>query len=175
MPWSRKGSAMDSMRRPLIHELDRAGCREVLARNHVGRLAFLARERVEILPLHYVYADDWIFGRTTPGMKLDMLGQNRWVAFEVDEVDGIFDWRSVVVHGGFYPLPADGSPRQREIRLRAIDLLGRLVPGTLTEDDPVASRTAVFGIAVQEATGRAATTRYAGTVSGGAAPPASGG
>jgi hypothetical protein len=80
------------------------------------------------------------------------------VAFEVDEIDNLFDWRSVVVHGGFYTLSPDGSEWEREAYARAVELLRGLVPQTFTPEDPTPFRDIVFRIAVQEAFGRAATT-----------------
>ena len=73
-------------------------CLALLARNHVGRLAYAHHSHVQIEPLNYVYADGWLYGRTSPGAKLDATGESWWpVAFEVDEIDSLFSWRSVVV------------------------------------------------------------------------------
>lgn len=57
-------------------------------RNRVGRLAFSFRDRVDIEPLHYVFRGGWLYGRPSPGSKLQTLRHNPWVAFEVDEIDG---------------------------------------------------------------------------------------
>src|SRR5215213_396085 len=95
---------------PTIRALDRRECEEILARNHVGRLAYTRDGHVDIEPLHYVYSDGWIYGRTSHGAKWNAVTYT-WapVAFEVDEVAGLFDWRSVVLHGGFYAIPQDGA------------------------------------------------------------------
>ena len=141
---------------PVIRALDRAECEQLLARNHVGRLAYASQNHVDIEPLHYVFHEGWIYGRTSHGTKMDAVGYTWWpVAFEVDEVEEIFRWRSVVVHGGFYTLD-DEDRVQGEEWARGVELLRTLVPETFTEDDPVAFRTVVFRMAVQEATGREA-------------------
>jgi hypothetical protein len=62
----------------------------------------------------------------------------------------------VVVRGSFHRIGNDGGPWEREQWRVGVEALRRLVPGTLEEDDPVPFRDAVFGIAVQEVTGRAA-------------------
>ena len=141
---------------PDIHPLERDRIDEILQRNQVGRIAFAFRDRVDVQPIHYVYDDEWIYGRTSAGSKLRTLLHNCWVAFEVDEVEGVFRWRSVVVHGACYVLDPQGSPLEREAFDRGVELLDRVVPGTLTERDPVAFRTVVFRIHVDEATGREA-------------------
>jgi uncharacterized protein len=142
---------------PRFEVLDRDACVAILARNHVGRIAYAWSNHVDIEPLHYVYHDGWLYGRTSEGAKLQVTGGNWWpVAFEVDEVEGLFQWRSVVVHGGFYTLGADGLDFQREEWAHGLELLRTLVPETFTEADPAAFRTVVFRMAVQELTGREA-------------------
>jgi uncharacterized protein len=142
--------------KPQFRTLDDASALRVLERQHVGRIAFARRDRIDVVPLHYVYEDGWIFGRTTFGEKLEHIHSNWWAAFQVDEIDGIFDWRSVIVHGGFYIFDPEAGPHDAELYERALAALRRIVPETLTADDPVPERTLVFGMAVQEITGRAA-------------------
>lgn len=144
--------------RPRFKDLSAAESRRVLARNHVGRMAFKHERSVDIEPLGYVSTKDWIFLRSAAGSKLEALARNPYVAFEVDEVDGPFDWRSVVVHGTVYMLPKDGSPtEQREYR-RAVRLFRSAMPATFTDDDPAPEREHVYGLNVQEITGREAQT-----------------
>ena len=141
------------MSQPRIHELDRAVCEAILRRHTVGRLAFTAHNRVDIEPLHYVFIDGWIYGRTSPGRTVDAVAHQHHVAFEIDEVAGPFDWRSVIVHGGWYRMdsaPPDELPRWEQ----GVEALRKLVPGSLTKDDPVPFRTVVFRIHVAEITGR---------------------
>lgn len=143
--------------KPLFRQLAREECTAILARNHVGRLVYARGNQVGITPIHYVYADDWIYGRTSPGEKMEMIGPHWWpVAFEVDEVEALFRWRSVIVHGGFYPLQPHGAAPEVEAWHRAVERLRTLIPETLREDDPVPERTLLFRIAVQEITGREA-------------------
>jgi nitroimidazol reductase NimA-like FMN-containing flavoprotein (pyridoxamine 5'-phosphate oxidase superfamily) len=154
---------MSDPAKPTFRTLGPEECTAVLARNHVGRLAYVWANQLYIEPLHYVYADGWIYGRTSPGSKLDATGET-WapVAFEVDEVEELFRWRSVVVRGGFYTIPPDGAAWEAAAWRRGVELLRELVPGTLGADDPVPFRTVLFRIAVQEATGREATPGTAG-------------
>ena len=141
-------------RTPQFSELSEKSARALLARNHVGRIAFSYRDRVDIQPIHYVYDHDWLVGRTGVGSKLVSLAHHPWCAFEVDEVHGLFQWESVVVHGSFTMLdPKVGSS---SLYLRALDLLERFIPGTLSSRDPAPDRAILFAIHIDEIRGRSA-------------------
>ena len=139
---------------PRFSDLRDADSRALLARNHVGRLAFSYHDRVDIQPIHYVYDNEWLLGRTGVGSKLVKLAHHPWCAFEVDEVHGLFHWDSVVVHGSFTMLdPKIGSS---DLYARALDLLRRFIPGTLSVGDPAPERAILFAIHIDELRGRSA-------------------
>ena len=141
---------------PVIRELSTDECVAVLARGHVGRLAWAYRRRVDIQPIHYAYDDGWIYGRTSSGAKLDTLRRQPWVAFEVDEVHALFDWTSVVVKGSFHRLDPDAPPREHLAREHGLWLLRGLTPDALRVGDPTPWRDVLFRIAIDELTGREA-------------------
>ena len=141
---------------PNFHEMNRAECDALLTRNHVGRIAFSYRDHVDIEPIHYVYADGWIYGRTTYGTKLRTLAHNRWLAFETDEISALFDWKSVVVKGALYVLEPDGA--QGEHYRKALELIRSLSPNALTQHDPAPERTVLFRIHADQITGRSSRT-----------------
>ena len=104
-----------------------------------------------------MYADGVLYARTSAGHKLRTLERHRWVAFEVDEVEGLFDWRSVVVRGGVYPVEPGETPHARATYQRTVARLRELVPALFTDEDPAPHRTALFRIHPDRMTGRAAT------------------
>jgi len=138
--------------------LERAEMDELLARHNVGRIAYTFRDRVDVEPINYVYRDGWILLRTGPGSKLNTLARHPWVAFEVDEVDGPFDWRSVVVHSTVYELTPGGTEEQARLYDDAVEILRDLIPETFTESDPVPHRNVILRMKVDEVTGRASST-----------------
>ena len=139
---------------PQFSDLSEQSARALLARNHVGRIAFSFRDRVDIQPIHYVYDESWLVGRTSVGSNLVKLAHQPWCAFEVDEVHGPFHWDSVVVHGSFTMLdPKLGSS---DLYTRALELLRRFIPGTLTDQDPAPERVILFAIHIDELRGRSA-------------------
>jgi nitroimidazol reductase NimA-like FMN-containing flavoprotein (pyridoxamine 5'-phosphate oxidase superfamily) len=142
-----------------MRTLSREECDDLLQQNQVGRLAFTFHDRVDIEPVHYIYADGWLHGRTSPGTKVATLLHHPWIAFEVDDVQGLFDWTSVVVHGVVYIPDADGSLADKAAYAATLALIRELVPQALEAGDPTPSRQVLFRIHVDEVTGRSSSTR----------------
>ncbi len=128
----------------------------VLARNHVGRVAFVSHGRPELLPVHYVYADETIFGRTSFGAKGCDWIRGCEVVFEVDEPRDLLEWRSVIARGTIQILQPDGTGAQQAAYVNAIAALRTISPDTLTERDPTPNRRLLFSIRPTEVTGREA-------------------
>lgn len=143
---------------PAIRDLTREECEALLAKNHVGRIAFSYRDHVDIEPISYVFRDGWLYGRTTHGTKLRTLAHNRWVAFETDEIDAMWEWRSVVVKGALYLLEPNGAHAQTFEK--AVEILRSLVPHAFDESDPTPERNVVFRIHADQVTGRSASGRH---------------
>jgi len=140
---------------PLLAIIERyEAFEEILSRNNVGRLAFALQDRVSVLPVHYVYEDGWIYGRTAAGGKLREILRNRRIAFEVDEHTQLFEWRSVVVRGPLYLIDPGTDPTDRRVYAKAVALIRRLVPSALTSLDPVPFRDQLFRIRAVEISGR---------------------
>jgi nitroimidazol reductase NimA-like FMN-containing flavoprotein (pyridoxamine 5'-phosphate oxidase superfamily) len=146
------------MNRPVFLDLSRDEATKLLRRNHFGRIAFAFHDRVDIEPISYTFHDGWLYGRTSAGTKLTMVLHHPWVAFEVDEIAGSFDWLSVVVHGALYILDAVGDVADRELFASALALLREADVDAFTQSDPTPHRTTIFRIHADEITGRGATT-----------------
>jgi uncharacterized protein len=142
---------------PIFFDLSQRQCREMLRRHNAGRLAFTFKDLVDIQPIGFVMSGDWLYGRTSVGTKLVQLKHHPWVAFEVDEIDGPFDWRSVVVHGAVYFLNPGGQ--EHPDFKRALRLFRRFDPRIMREGDPVPDRAIFFRIHIDTMTGRGATTK----------------
>lgn len=142
--------------KPVFARLTADDCDAVLRRNHVGRIAFVTGGIVDIEPVHFVAANSWVFMRSADGAKLEAFAHSPYVAFEVDEVDGTFDWRSVVAHGTIYVMAQHGGRYDREAYRRSLDALRSFVPETLTETDPTPFRDTIYGLHIDRMTGRMA-------------------
>ena len=134
----------------------REACEELLVRNSLGRMAVSFQDRVDIQPLNYVYQDRWIFGRTSESATLSALRHNRWVAFQVDEVQDAWNWVSVVVRGGIHLLGEGGGEKDQRLYQEASDALRELMPNGAEESDLAPYRAVLFGLAPHEISGRSA-------------------
>jgi nitroimidazol reductase NimA-like FMN-containing flavoprotein (pyridoxamine 5'-phosphate oxidase superfamily) len=138
-----------------IRALSAAQSRALLRRQRFGRIAFTFKDRVDIEPISYVAEGPWLYARTSRGTKLRFLRHNPWVAFEVDDVRGPFEWKSVVARGTVYFLNPGGE--EHPAFQRAVKVLRKLDPNILTDTDSAPARTVVFRIHVNSMTGRQAT------------------
>jgi nitroimidazol reductase NimA-like FMN-containing flavoprotein (pyridoxamine 5'-phosphate oxidase superfamily) len=136
--------------------VEREEAEAILARNQVGRLAFTFKDRVDIQPVSYAYTDGVINFRTAPGAKLEVLLHQPSVAFEVDEVRGPYDWRSVVVYGTVYIAEPEGSRYDIEAHEAAMAAIRQASPEALGPDDPAPFRTVLVRLHVFRIEGREA-------------------
>jgi len=114
------------------------------------------------VPVSYVYSDGALLGHSIAGLKLDMLRKNPQVCVEVDQVDDLANWRSVVAWGWFEEL--DGDEAESAVNV----LMARFVPFTpsgtsmpaqrlasTTQGPALAGRSSfVYRIRLTEKTGR---------------------
>jgi nitroimidazol reductase NimA-like FMN-containing flavoprotein (pyridoxamine 5'-phosphate oxidase superfamily) len=105
-----------------------------------------------------VKSGSWLFGRTSPGDKLITLSHNQWVAFEVDEISGPMDWKSVIARGTFRSLEYEGTAHDLDLYERAFEAVRALYPDAFTNNDQLAFRTQIFGIHVDSVSGRSCST-----------------
>ena len=147
---------------PQFRVLSRPECEAVLTRNSVGRIAFVHGNRPDIIPIHYAFAGTALCGRTAAGTRLEETSKNfsdSWpVAFEVDEIEGLFHWRSVVVHGNLHAAAEGDAEWQRNVRdwEEAMQSFRTLMPEAFTERDPTGFRDILLRIDVAEISGREA-------------------
>ncbi len=90
----------------MIKDISNSECLEILNNNYIGHLGFIFEKRPYVLPITYFYnqANNSIICYSGKGHKLKALRKIRSVALEVDEIESVNTWRSVLVHGEFEEL-----------------------------------------------------------------------
>jgi nitroimidazol reductase NimA-like FMN-containing flavoprotein (pyridoxamine 5'-phosphate oxidase superfamily) len=99
-----------------IDEIPRDECIALLSSTNIGRIGVVDGSQPVILPVNYSYTDDGIVVHTDPGVKL-YAGQQRLVAFEIDEIDRAekTGW-SVLVKGHAYDVTETLDERSDRVR-----------------------------------------------------------
>ncbi len=143
-----------------IRELSRDESLALLARHHVGHVGISFHDLVRVELAAYVYSEGWIYARTELGDDVTTMKHHPWAAFEVDEVQGVYDWRSVEIWGSVEFLSADFHSRDWFEFENAVRLMREAVPQVLTADDPLPERVQVVRMHVDNIRGREA---YSGT------------
>jgi hypothetical protein len=145
------------MKTPSFTDLTRDECLAIIAKHHVARLAYTFHDKVDIEPIGYVQSGGGLVFRTAPGSKIETLAHHPWVALEVDDAKGMFEWESVVVHGTMYVLHPTGNDAEVRAYNDAVNALRNVAPETFREDDPVPFRSIVMRLELDQITGRRAT------------------
>ena len=82
-------------------------CIAILKHNYMGRLGYIAKNSPYIIPITYFYHEDAnnsIICYSGEGHKIEAMRKNNSVSLEVDEIESVNKWRSVLVHGVFEEL-----------------------------------------------------------------------
>jgi len=137
-----------------VRPLTRDDSLALVQRHHMGRIGIGLHDliRVELTP--YVYADDWIYIRAKIDGDFEIITRHPWAAFEVDEVDSIYDWRSVEITGVIQILSSNPDADHRFEYEQAVRILRGAVPALLTADDPRPDRVHLLRIHTDTVVGR---------------------
>jgi uncharacterized protein len=103
-------------------------CKYILHSNHVGRIGCHAQGKVMVIPITYVSDGEHIYGYSLEGKKIQMMRTNPEVCFEVDCIENLANWRSVIAWGKFEELKSPYS----QAKARKL-FLERLLPLTAGE------------------------------------------
>ncbi len=139
-----------------IRELTRDQSLALLARHHIGHVGISFHDILRVEIAAYVYADDWIYARMELGDELTTVQHHPWGAFEVDEVESIYDWRSVEVRGAVQFLSSESHGRDWFEFANAVRLMRQVVPQVLTANDPLPQRSQIVRLHIDDIRGRAA-------------------
>lgn len=84
--------------------LDNNQIEKVINDNIICRIGCHADGKTYIVPMSYAYDGEFIYARTFEGLKISMMRQNPNVCFQVDRMQDMADWESVIAWGTFEEL-----------------------------------------------------------------------
>jgi nitroimidazol reductase NimA-like FMN-containing flavoprotein (pyridoxamine 5'-phosphate oxidase superfamily) len=136
--------------------LDAGQIDQVLRSEVVGRIGCHANGQTYVVPVFYTYDGTYIYGHSHDGMKIRMLRLNPEVCFEVDHVDSLSNWQSVIAWGRFEELTGEqANLAEQQLIQRIKPLLGAAtdqLPHPQSESG--SQRAIIYRIALAERTGR---------------------
>lgn len=77
---------------------------DFLASRKIGRLGCHYQGKTYVVPIQYRFKGDHLLCYSMEGMKLDFLRSNPHVCFEVDQIESLNHWTSVILWGRFVEL-----------------------------------------------------------------------
>ena len=112
----------------MLGELENAQIEKVIADNTIGRLGCHAEGKTYVVPISYAYDGQFIYARTFEGLKISMMRKNPNVCFQIDEMQDMANWKSVIAWGTFEEL--SGTDERNEGLQK---LIARILPEISSE------------------------------------------
>jgi hypothetical protein len=84
---------------------------QVLRSEVIGRIGCHANGQTYVVPITYAYDGERIICHSSLGMKIQMMRSNPEVCFEVEQVDNLANWRSVIAWGKYEELHGETATK----------------------------------------------------------------
>jgi hypothetical protein len=107
----------------MIRDMTREMSIDLLQRTHVGRLGCSRDLQPYIVPFAFAYHQEFLYGFTTIGKKVEWMRANPLVCVEADEIISRREWQSVVIFGRYQEL--SDTPELEPLRAFAHELLAK--------------------------------------------------
>lgn len=98
----------------MFETLNKQEINEVIKDNLVGHLGCHADGKTYVVPVSYAYDGKYLYARSFEGMKLDMMRKNPQVCFQIDKMENMADWKSVIIWGTFEELTGEARTKALE-------------------------------------------------------------
>jgi len=147
----------------MIGTLSVTAAKEMLQRNIVGRIGCTDGKRTYVVPVQYAFDGKDIFAHSVEGMKIHMMRKNPAVCFEVDDIQNLHNWKSVIAWGIYQELKEEHERyavlklfADRHIQLKISETA--MPPSGYFEKEfhlqPLSLRPVIYRIIIEEITGR---------------------
>jgi nitroimidazol reductase NimA-like FMN-containing flavoprotein (pyridoxamine 5'-phosphate oxidase superfamily) len=88
----------------MIGTLNNQQIERVLRSEVIGRIGCCSGDEMYVVPVSYVFHEGYIYAHSKEGLKIQMMRKNAKVCFEVDSIDDMTNWRSVIIFGMYEEL-----------------------------------------------------------------------
>ena len=93
----------------MLGELNETEINELLNSQAVGRIGCHYNGLTYVVPVAYIHDNGCITGHIRNGQKVNMMRKNPSVCFEVEKIENLSNWKSVVIQGIYEELDGDAA------------------------------------------------------------------
>lgn len=143
--------------------LDQNASLAILKNDYLGHLSYIYQNRPFVVPITYFYDAERnvIICYSAEGHKMNAMRKNNEVAFNIVDVDGLTQWKSVMVHGKFEQLFGSDAKSYLHVfslgiknliaekELKELSFISEFSSKAVNENIPM-----IFTISVEEITGK---------------------
>ena len=99
----------------MIKELKTSKGKELLTRNYIGHISYIYNNHPYVVPITFFYDREAenLISYAAEGQKIEAMRENPSVSLQVEEIDSLNEWKSVIAYGRFEEL--SGSTAQFEL------------------------------------------------------------
>jgi hypothetical protein len=109
----------------MLGTLDDSDIEDLLKTERFGRIGCSSQDRAYVVPISYAYDGEAVYGHSIDGLKLKMMRENPEVCFQIDSVEAVNNWRSVIAWGRYEELTGPDAMRGLKLLMaRFSSLLG---------------------------------------------------
>ncbi|MFM9841201.1 MAG: pyridoxamine 5'-phosphate oxidase family protein [Cyclobacteriaceae bacterium] len=146
----------------MLGTLSKSQIDHILDSQVIGRIGCYADGKVLVVPITYAFDGECIYAHSKEGMKIKMMRKNPKVCFEVDVVDNMANWRSVILWGEYEELKGRAS-QEKGMKILTDRLMPLVASETLKSNEHHSMRpqmvekeqkAIVYRIKIEERTGR---------------------
>jgi nitroimidazol reductase NimA-like FMN-containing flavoprotein (pyridoxamine 5'-phosphate oxidase superfamily) len=101
----------------MIGTLTKGQCQRILIAGMIGRIGCHSSGKTYVIPITYVFDGGYVYAHSKEGLKVKMMRKNPDVCFQVDQIDNLSNWRSVIIWGKFEELK---SSEEQELALQIL-------------------------------------------------------
>ncbi|HWA82716.1 MAG TPA: pyridoxamine 5'-phosphate oxidase family protein [Fimbriimonadaceae bacterium] len=143
----------------MIGELSKSEIEGVLHGNVVGRIGCHANGKTYVVPVTYAYDGDRVICHSAEGRKIKMMRDNPEVCFEVEQIQDLANWRSVIAWGRFEELHGSEAASGMGLLVDRLLPLMKIAAGASGHNvtphgQQPGESTVVYSIRLSEKTGR---------------------
>lgn len=139
----------------MLGELTASQIEELLHAEVIARIGCIDEDgRVYVVPVSYAYDGTYLWGHGMDGVKLRAMRSHPEVCVEVDRVDDLSNWRSVIARGRFEECHGPDRDAGMALLVRRIMPLLKFPPHRPPPDPAGPKHGSVYRIKLSEKSGR---------------------